>query len=108
MIQIARNAKHGYSHFFCEPPNRTKYERQQCLPAKDAEVWARRAGREIDTGRTPVGKAASAIITVADIMASVGKRLGRSRQYSLDLIKDCLGNTMACSHQLASKTSKPF
>ncbi len=66
---------------------------------RDAETWARRIESEIDSGRTPTRKNVSGVKTLGALidlhiadMQEVGKPLGRSKAYSLDLLKDRLGN----------------
>jgi integrase len=66
---------------------------------KDAEAWARRIEGEIDNGKTPTRKNVSEIKTLGALvdlhiadMHEVGKRLGRSKAYSLDLLKNRLGD----------------
>lgn len=65
---------------------------------KDAEMWARRIEREIDLGQKPAPKHKDGIKTVSDLidlhiadMAEVGKEIGRSKRFSLDLLRARLG-----------------
>jgi integrase len=65
---------------------------------KDAEIWARRVEREIDLGQKPAPKKVAGIRTFGDLidlhiqdMKEVGKAPGRSKSFSLDLLKDRLG-----------------
>ena len=65
---------------------------------KDAEMWARRIEREIDLGQKPAPKHKDGIKTVADLidlhiadMAEVGKATGRSKAFSLNLLRARLG-----------------
>jgi len=62
-------------------------------------MWARRIEREIDLGQKPAPKHKDGIKTFADLidlhiadMAEVGKRIGRSKGFSLDLLRKRLGN----------------
>lgn len=66
---------------------------------KDAEVWARRIESEIDNGKTPTKKNVAGVKTLGALidlhiedMNEVGKRFGRSKAYSLELLKDRLGH----------------
>lgn len=66
---------------------------------KDAEMWARRIEREIDLGQKPAPKHKDGIKTVSDLidlhiadMLEVGKQIGRSKGFSLDLLRAKLGN----------------
>lgn len=65
---------------------------------KDAEMWARRIEREIDLGQKPAPKHKDGIKTVSDLidlhiadMTEVGKLIGRSKAFSLDLLRARLG-----------------
>lgn len=65
---------------------------------KDAEMWARRIEREIDLGQKPAPKHKDGIKTVSDLidlhiadMVEVGKNIGRSKGFSLDLLRARLG-----------------
>jgi hypothetical protein len=65
------------------------------LIKKDAEACGRRIEFDIDKGKVPTEKSALTVKTVADLidlhiadMTQVGKKTGRSKQYSLDLIRD--------------------
>jgi integrase len=65
---------------------------------KDAEMWARRIEREIDLGQKPAPKHKDGIKTVSDLidlhiadMTEVGKVIGRSKAFSLDLLRARLG-----------------
>lgn len=65
---------------------------------KDAEAWARRIESEIDGGKTPARKNVVGVKTLGALidlhiadMKEVGKVLGRSKAYSLELLKDRLG-----------------
>lgn len=66
---------------------------------KDAEAWARRIESDIDNGRTPARKNVTGVNTLGALidlhisdMQEVGKRLGRSKAFSLDLLKKRLGD----------------
>lgn len=67
------------------------------LVRKDAEMWARRIEREIDLGQKSASKHKNGIKTFADLidlhiadMAEVGKRMGRSKSFDLDLLRNRL------------------
>lgn len=67
------------------------------LVRKDAEMWARRIEREIDLGQKSASKHKNGIKTFADLidlhiadMAEVGKRMGRSKSFGLDLLRNRL------------------
>jgi len=67
---------------------------------KDAEAWARRIESEIDNGKTPARKDVAGVKTLGALvdlhiedMKEVGKPLGRTKAYSLELIKDRLGRS---------------
>ena len=67
---------------------------------KDAEAWARRIESEIDAGKTPARKDVAGVKTLGALvdlhiedMKEVGKPLGRTKAYSLELIKDRLGRS---------------
>ena len=64
----------------------------------DAEAWARRIEGEIDNGKTPTAKNVAGVKTFAALidlhiadMKEVGKQIGRSKLFSLDLLRDRLG-----------------
>lgn len=65
---------------------------------KDAEIWSRRVESEIDNGKTPTKKNVDGIkkfkgliaLHISD-MKEVGKKIGRSKEYSLKLIEKHLG-----------------
>ena len=66
---------------------------------RDAELWARRIEREIDLGQKPMPRKIEGVKTLANLidlhvsdMKEVGKTMGRSKAFSLDLLKDRLGN----------------
>lgn len=68
------------------------------MAKKDAEAWARRIESEIDNGKTPARKDVAGVKTFGALidlhiedMKEVGKPLGRSKAYSLDLLKNRLG-----------------
>ena len=61
-------------------------------------MWARRIEREIDLGQKPAPKHQNGIKTVSDLidlhiadMMEVGKELGRSKGFNLDLLRARLG-----------------
>lgn len=65
---------------------------------KDAEMWARRIEREIDLGQKPAPKHKDGIKTFSDLidlhiadMKEVGKKIGRSKSFSLELLRKRLG-----------------
>jgi integrase len=67
---------------------------------RDADSWARRIESEIDVGKTPTIKNIGNVKTFGALidlhivdMAEVGKLMGRSKIYSLDLLKAKLGST---------------
>jgi len=67
---------------------------------KDAEAWARRIESEIDNGKTPARKDVAGVKTLGALvdlhiedMKEVGKPFGRTKAYSLELIKDRLGRS---------------
>ena len=77
---------------------RGRYLGETFFLRKDAELWARRIEREIDLGRTPTPKRVQGIRTFGDLMdlhlrdmKEVGKPIGRSKDFSMDLLKDRLG-----------------
>lgn len=65
---------------------------------KDAEAWARHIENEIDSGKTPARKNMGDVKTFGALidlhiedMKEVGKVLGRSKAFSLELLKNRLG-----------------
>ena len=65
---------------------------------RKAEMWAGRIEREIDLGQKPAPKHKDGIKTVSDLidlhiadMEEVGKEIGRSTGFSLDLLRARLG-----------------
>lgn len=65
---------------------------------KDAEAWARRIESEIDGGKTPARKNMGGVKTLGALidlhieeMKDVGKVLGRSKAFGLELLKNRLG-----------------
>jgi len=67
---------------------------------KDAEAWARRIESEIDNGKTPTRRDVAGVKTFGALidlhiqdMKEVGKPLGRSKAFSLELLKNRLGRT---------------
>ena len=75
-----------------DPPEGSRPERDLSLK-KDAEIWSRRIESEIDTGKTPTKKNVDGIKTFKGLIAlhisdmkEVGKKIGRSKEYSLKLI----------------------
>ncbi len=77
---------------------RGRYLGETFFLRKDAELWARRIEREIDLGRTPTPKKVQGVKTFGDLidlhlrdMKEVGKPIGRSKGFSMDLLKDRLG-----------------
>ena len=65
---------------------------------KDAEAWARHIQNEIDSGKTPARKNMGDVKTFGALidlhiedMKEVGKVLGRSKAFSLELLKNRLG-----------------
>lgn len=68
------------------------------LLRKNAEMCARRMEREIDLGEKPAPKHKDGIKTFSDLidlhiadMKEVGKEIGRSKGFSLDLLRARLG-----------------
>lgn len=83
-----RSAQYGDFHAasFREPE-------RDLFPEKDAEIWSRRVESEIDNGKTPTKKNVDGIKTFKGLIAlhisdmkEVGKKIGRSKEYSLKLI----------------------
>jgi integrase len=75
-----------------------RYLGETFILRKDAELWARRIEREIDLGQTPTSRKVEGVKTIGDLidlhlgdMKEVGKSLGRSKSFSLELLKDRLG-----------------
>lgn len=65
---------------------------------KDAEVWARRVERELDIGRRPIPRKLEGISTFGHLidlhvrdMSDVGRAPGRSKAYSMELLREKLG-----------------
>lgn len=65
---------------------------------KDAEAWARRVERDLDVGRRPMPRRLEGIQTFGDLidlhvadMKNVNRAPGRSKAFSMDLLKDRLG-----------------
>lgn len=82
---------------------------------KDAEMWARRIEREIDLGQKPAPKHKDGIKTVSELidlhiadMVEVGKAIGRSKGFSLNLLRSRLGkvNLADLSRELVIKFGK--
>ncbi len=68
------------------------------IAKKDAEAWARRIESEIDAGKTPARKDVAGVKTFGALvdlhiedMKEVGRPLGRTKAYSLELLKNRLG-----------------
>jgi len=65
---------------------------------KDAEAWARRVERDLDVGRRPIPRKLEGVSTFSDLvdlhvrdMKGVGRAPGRSKAYSMDLLREKLG-----------------
>ncbi|WP_205520720.1 hypothetical protein [Propylenella binzhouense] len=75
-----------------------RYLGEAFMLRKDAELWARWIEREIDLGRTPTPKKVQGVKTFGDLidlhlrdMKEAGKPTGRSKGFSMDLLKHRLG-----------------
>ncbi len=67
---------------------------------KEAEAWARRIESEIDNGKTPTRKDVAGVKTLGALidlhiadMKEVGKPIGRTKAYSLELLRNRLGQS---------------